>query len=465
MRYISTRGGGGSCDFEQAVLRGLAPDGGLYVPESFPAFSGEELKAMADLPYRELACKVMAPFVAPCLSPEELKALVDESYAGFDVPEVAPLVKLDDGFMLLELFHGPTLAFKDIALQLLGRIFGHFATKRGGGLTVLGATSGDTGSAAIAGCGGIKGVRVIILYPHERPSEIQRRQMTTVDAPNVHVVAVQGAFDDCQAMVKHAFGDETLRARCNLTAVNSINWARIIAQTVYYIHAGLRAGALEKPVSFVVPSGNFGNIYAGHVAGRLGLPLHRLVAATNRNDSLAQFIRAGLLKPGPVVPSLSPSMDIQVPGNLERYLFGILDRKGGAVTEALEAAKSPEGYRLPAELLQKMQAEFMADTASDRQTNDAIAAAKTMSGQTIDPHTAVGFHAAMGLTGNLPGAVIALACAHPAKFPETVRGVLRAPPPVPARIQGLKKKRERFTILPKNPEALRTYIFSHMPAS
>ncbi|MBI3418655.1 MAG: threonine synthase [Proteobacteria bacterium] len=421
----------------------------------------DELRAMQTLSYSELAVRVMKDFVAPDLSPGELAALVQESYAGFSSPEVTPLRKLDEGLFLLELFHGPTLAFKDIALQFLGRVFGHFAHKRGSALTVLGATSGDTGSAAIAGCRRVKGIRVFILYPHKRPSELQRRQMTCIDAPNVHVLAVQGTFDDCQALVKRAFQDPELKKKCELTAVNSINWARIIAQSVYYFYAGLRAGALEKPVNFVVPSGNFGNIYAGYVAKRLGLPVNKLVAATNRNDSLAKFIQTGLLQPGPVVPSLSPSMDIQIASNLERYLFELLGHDGEALKAALQEGSKVKGYKLPAEALQKMQGDFLAERADDRTTKDTMRDMWTILNVLADPHTAVGLYAATKLYGSLPGSVISLACADPAKFPDTVKAATRQTSPVPPSLVNLEKKRERFTILPNSDQALRGFILNH----
>jgi threonine synthase len=448
-------------DFRQVVLEGLAPDGGLYVPENFPRFSDADLKAMEPLSYPELAVRVMKDFVAPSLSPGELAALVQESYSSFAVPEVTPLKTVTDGLQLLELFHGPTLAFKDVALQFLGHVFGHFANQEGQQLTVLGATSGDTGSAAIAGCAAVKGVRVFILYPHKRPSEIQRRQMTTVGAPNVHVIAVQGSFDDCQALVKAAFQDAEFKKKLRLTAVNSINWARIIAQSVYYFYAGLKAGTLKQPVNFVVPSGNFGNIYAGYVARRLGLPIAKLIAATNRNDSLARFINNGTLSPAPVVSTLSPSMDIQLPSNLERYLFDLVGRDGAKVTEILQAQRSIKGYQLSPEQHAKVKEEFAAIMVDDRATKEAIQHIWSTMNLLVDPHTAVGMYAAMNFMDQATSPVISLACAHPAKFPEIVRAATRQAPPIPKAFYNIDKKKERFTILPNSEQGLREFMLKH----
>ncbi|HVY13043.1 MAG TPA: threonine synthase [Alphaproteobacteria bacterium] len=458
MRYISTRGGS-PVDFEQAVREGLAPDGGLFVPESFKPFSAADLRAMQPLTYIELAVRVMKDFVAPALSPGELAALAQDSYANFGVEEVTPLRKLKDNLHVLELFHGPTLAFKDVALQFLSRVFGHIAHKHGGALTVLGATSGDTGSAAIAGCSGIAGVRVFILYPEGGPSELQRRQMTTVEAENVHVLAVKGSFDDCQALVKRAFQDEDLKKRLQLTAVNSINWARIIAQTVYYFYAGLKAGALEKPVTFAVPSGNFGNIYAGYVAKRLGLPIKKLLAATNRNDTLARFIQTGELQPGSVAQSLSPSMDIQNPSNLERYVFELLGRDANALKTALQSVKEGRGFKLSPAQMQAMQQEFSGEGVSDEQTRQTISDVLKNYGVLVDPHTAVGLHAAL----RQPSAdtVISLACAHPAKFPETVQKATGQSVNLPPALAALRNKRERVTVIPSSDGALREFILGH----
>jgi threonine synthase len=443
MRYVSTRGAASPVSFEDAVRNGLAPDGGLYVPEEFPVFSATELKTLSHLSYIELARAVMQPFVTGSLSPGELAALSHDSYAHFAHEDVTPLVKLDDRLHLLELFHGPTLAFKDIALQFLGRVFGHFTAQKNQPLTIVGATSGDTGSAAIEGCRGIAGVRVFILYPHERPSDVQRRQMTCVDAPNIHTLAVKGSFDECQNLVKRLFNDPAARAHYNLTAVNSINWARIMAQVVYYFYAGLKAGALNTPVNFVVPTGNFGNIYAGYVAKQMGLPVAKLVIATNRNDSLVTFFNTGAMEPTESAPTLSPSMDIQIASNAERYVFEMLGRDG----TALNALMQQKQYQLPEAMMRNMRDEFMAAAVSDAETEDTMRAIWQKNTMLIDPHTAVGVHVAQKLRGSLDGAIISLACAHPAKFPETVLKVTGQHAPLPPALHNLYQRKENFRII------------------
>lgn len=461
MRYISTRGEASALDFEGVVRDGLARDGGLFVPESFPRFSRADLEALSTLSYIQLAMRVMLPFVHGSLSAGELAALAQDTYSRFAHEEVTPLVRLDDRIQLLELFHGPTLAFKDVALQFLGRLFGHFVHKRGGTLTVLGATSGDTGSAAIEGCRGIPGVRVFILYPHERPSNVQRRQMTCAKGENVHAIALKGDFDACQALVKQAFNDEAMRAHYTLTAVNSINWARILAQVVYYFYAGLKAGALEKPVNFVVPTGNFGNVYAGFVAKQMGLPIAKLVIATNHNDSLSRFIETGVMKPGRVAPSLSPSMDIQLSSNSERYAFELLGRDGGAVKSAMAALKQEGLYVLPEAARARMKEEFLATHVTDAETKTTMRDAWEKRGVLLDPHTAVGVYAAQKFTSVLDGPIVALACAHPAKFPETVKEVTAQEAPLPAHLADLYERKERFTVLDNDFAALKEFIASH----
>ncbi|MDX1922787.1 MAG: threonine synthase [Alphaproteobacteria bacterium] len=458
MRYISTRGGDAVPDFESVVARGLASDGGLFVPETWPQFSVDELRKLSTLSYIQLAQRIMQPFVGDSLSAGELAALVQDTYAGFDHPDVVPLTKVDDQLSLLELFHGTTLAFKDVALQFLGRVFGHFTYKHGGSMTVIGATSGDTGSAAIEGCRGIPGIKVIILYPHNRPSEVQRRQMTCVDAPNVFAVALEGSFDDCQALVKQAFNNQELRKKHTLTAVNSINWARILAQVVYYFYAGLKAGALEKPVNFVVPTGNFGNVFAGHVAKKMGLPIHRLVIATNKNDSMTKFIETGLMTSGVVSPSLSPSMDIQIASNAERYLYELLNEDAGQVKAAMQQIAAHKDVQLPSAAHSMLKNEFMASSVSDEDTKATIKAVWEKHGILLDPHTAVGVTIANRFRSQLPGQIISLACAHPAKFPEIVREVTGQNPPLPPHLADLYQRPERFTVMPNDYAAFVNFI-------
>ena len=458
MRYISTRGEDSVADFEAVVARGLASDGGLFVPETWPSFSRNEMQQLSTLSYIQLAQRVMQPFIGDSLSAGELAALVQDTYAGFDHPEVTPLVRVDDQLSLLELFHGTTLAFKDVALQFLGRVFGHFVYKRGGSLTVIGATSGDTGSAAIEGCRGIPGIKVIILYPNNRPSDVQRRQMTCVNAPNVFAVAVDGSFDDCQALVKRAFNNQELRKKHTLTAVNSINWARILAQVVYYFYAGLKAGALQQSVSFFVPTGNFGNVFAGHVAKKMGLPIHRLVIATNKNDSMSQFIETGTMTVGVVSPSLSPSMDIQIASNAERYLFELLGNDGKATTAAMAQIAAHQNVQLSPAAHAALKNEFMASSVSDEETKATIKSMWDSKRILLDPHTAVGVTVANRLRGQLPGQIISLACAHPAKFPEIVSDVTGQNPPLPVHLADLYQRQEHFTVMPNDYDAFVNFI-------
>jgi threonine synthase len=462
MRYISTRGGAASHNFEEVVSEGLSRDGGLFVPETFPRFSVEEMEAMRWLSYPELAVRIMKTFVKGALSDGELAALVQEAYSRFSHAEVAPLKSLDDRLYLLELFYGPTLAFKDVALQFLGRVFGHFAHKHKQPLTVLGATSGDTGSAAIEGCRGVPNTRVFILYPHERTSEVQRRQMTTVDAANTHVLAVKGSFDDCQALLKAAFNDAQMRDQHHLTAVNSINWARVMAQIVYYFYAGLKAGALQKPVNFVVPTGNFGNVYAGYVAKQLGLPIAKLVIATNRNDSLARFVNTGAMTPGHVEPSYSPSMDIQIASNAERYIFEALGRDAEKTRAAMASMKEGKSWQLPEATVRTMQETFMALKVSDEETVECIRAAWQKYHELIDPHTAVAVHAAQKLQDKLEGPIIALACAHPAKFPDVVKQATGQIPTLPAHLADIYQRKEHYTVIENSYAALTDVLAKHM---
>lgn len=456
--FISTRGRVENASFEEVVREGLAADGGLFVPRSFPSLNAADLKALSYLSYIELAQRIMQPFVGNALSPGTLAALAQDSYAHFAHADVTPLVALDDRAFMLELFHGPTLAFKDVALQFLGRLFGHFTYEKHEALTVLGATSGDTGSAAIEGCRGIKGVRVFILYPHNRPSEVQRRQMTTVPDDNVHAIAIEGSFDDCQNLVKQAFNDSAMRAAHKLTAVNSINWARIMAQVVYYFYAGLRAGALQQPVNFVVPTGNFGNVYAGYVAKQMGLPVGKLVMATNSNDSLVRFLVSGVMQPTVASPTLSPSMDIQIASNAERYVFELFGRDGAMMETAMQALKTQGGYQLSAAQMERMRGEFMAVSVSDDDTKLMMRQMAQYKNMLVDPHTAVGLQAMHRLYDQLQGPIVSLACAHAAKFPETVEETTGRKAELPAHLADLYQRTERYTVLPNDYAALTDFI-------
>jgi threonine synthase len=449
--------------FEDVLLAGLAEDGGLYVPARLPALGPEALRGFAGLPYAELAARILALFAGDIFSMAELRPIAEQAYRGFGHAAVAPLVQLDQRLWLLELFHGPTLAFKDLALQFVGLLFDAVLARRHQQVTIIGATSGDTGSAALAACRDRDAIDIFILYPHGRISEVQRRQMTTVDAANAHAVAVEGTFDDCQDLVKALFADQGLRRGLNLAAINSINWARIAAQTVYYFAAGAALGAPARPLSFSVPTGNFGNVYAGHVARQMGLPIAGLVIGTNRNDILARYIANGDMTVAPVEPSLSPSMDIQVSSNFERLLFELKGRNGAAVAEAMRAFR--RDGRLPADdqAWRAARGLFSAHKVDDTLTMQTIADTYARSGNLIDPHTAVAVAAARAELGARPdGApMVALATAHPAKFPEAVEratGIRPAPPPAFAE---LFEKPERLTVLPNDFDAVKRFIRAH----
>ena len=454
MQYVSTRGEGQPIDFEAAVLAGLAPDGGLYVPTHFPQLDAATLRELRGLPYAEVATRVLAPFVTPSLAKGELRELCEAAYAGFDHPDVAPLRALGAAaggapLHLLELFHGPTLAFKDLALQLLGHLFARFLARRGGHATVLGATSGDTGSAAIAGCRGLPGLDIVILHPHERTSAVQRRQMTTILDANVHNFAVRGSFDDCQAMVKTLFRDPAARARFGLTAVNSINTARVLAQIVYYVTAAVALGAPEQRVRFCVPTGNFGDVLAGHWARRMGLPVAELVVATNSNDILARLLETGRYGKGGVAPTLSPSMDIQVSSNFERLLFELHGDDAAAVRADM-ASLDAGGFDLSAAALAQLRAGFSADRTDDAGTLARIATAHRERGVLIDPHTAVALDVAerhCAADGPDAAPMVVLATAHPAKFPAAVAEATGIAAALPPALADLMERPERYDVI------------------
>ncbi len=458
MRYLSTRGEAPPLDFEGVLLTGLAPDGGLYLPETWPSLEAGELASFAALPYSEVACRVMAPFVVPAIEEQTLADIVDAAYAGFDHQAVAPLVQLDRNDWLLELFHGPTLAFKDYALQVLGRLFDHALHRRGERVSIVVATSGDTGSAAIEACRGREAIEIFVLHPEGRVSDVQRRQMTTVDAANVHNVAVQGTFDDCQDLVKALFADRALRNECRLSAVNSINWARIIAQTVYYVIAAAALGAPARPVAFAVPTGNFGNVYAGYVARRMGVPIDQLIVATNRNDILARFFARGSMTIGKVMPTISPSMDIQVSSNFERLLFDILGRDGAAVRRMMESFRQSGRLKIDSAAMRDLRKVFASDRRTDRQTARIIEAEFDASGVALDPHTAIGVDVGRAKRRDPAVPLVALATAHPAKFPDAVAAATGERPVLPPRLAGLMDLPERFVVLDNDIAALKAHI-------
>ncbi|MBM3571165.1 MAG: threonine synthase [Alphaproteobacteria bacterium] len=459
MRYISTRGAAPALDFEGVLLAGLARDGGLYVPESWPRLTADDLSAMAGQSYAEIATRVMTPFiVGGRLDSREFAALVADAYRSFDHSAVAPLKQLDANLWLLELFHGPTLAFKDVALQLLGRLFDHVLARRGERVTIVGATSGDTGSAAIEACRDRGAIDIFILYPHNRVSEVQRRQMTTVAAVNVHTIAMEGSFDDCQDLVKAMFNDLAFRDRHGLSAVNSINWARIMAQIVYYVAAAVVLGAPRRAISFAVPTGNFGNVYAAYAARAMGLPIGQLVVGSNRNDILARFFDSAELKMAAVEPSLSPSMDIQVSSNFERLIFDLYDRDGRAVAAAMEEFRRSRRLLVDAPRWQRAREIFDGDRLDDAGTKSWIGDIHKATGEMIDPHGAVGIAAAKRRRRDHATPMVALATAHPAKFPDAVEAATGIRPALPARLADLGRRPERVNVLPNDLAQVQAFI-------
>ena len=458
MRYVSTRGEAPPLGFEDVLLSGLAPDGGLYLPETWPRLDAGTLAGFAALPYHEVVARVVAPFTAPQIDEATLVEIAAAAYAGFEHPAVAPLVQLDANDWLLELFHGPTLAFKDYALQIVGRLFDHVLAKRGERVTVVAATSGDTGSAAIEACRDRAGMEIFVLHPKGRVSEVQRRQMTTVDSANVHNIAVEGTFDDCQALVKAMFGDARFRAECRLTAVNSINWARIVAQAVYYVTAGVALGAPHRPVAFSVPSGNFGNVFAGYVARCMGLPVDRLIVATNRNDILARFLETGAMEIGDVVPTISPSMDIQVSSNFERLLYDFVRHDAAAVRRAMERFRQSGRMTVAAVTMAGMRSLFAAARHDDDETRRTIAEVFERSRVLLDPHTAVGYGVGRAQRRDPETPLIALATAHPAKFPDAVEAATGTRPALPARLDSLMDLPERAETFANDPAPIKAYV-------
>lgn len=458
MKYISTRGSAPKLSFEEAVLAGLAADGGLYVPETVPALSMPEIVAMQSLSYTELAYNIISRFTGNDIAPNALKNIINDAYKTFRHTTVAPLKQLDCNIYLLELFHGETLAFKDFALQFLGRLLDHILAKRNQKVVVIGATSGDTGSAAIAGCRGRKNMDIFIMYPHGRVSDVQRLQMTTVLDENVHNIAVDGTFDDCQDIVKTLFTDDKFCSKHHLTAVNSINWARILAQVVYYFYAALRLGAPARAVSFSVPTGNFGDIYAGYVAKRMGLPIEQLIIATNRNDILARTLKTGNYEITGVEPSLSPSMDIQVSSNFERLLFDLYDHNGTKIAEMMNSFRANKKLSLAPLPLSCLRTEFSAASASDEETKTTIKTCYTTTGELLDPHTAVGLCAGNKARKDTQTPLVVLATAHPAKFPDAVKSASGIHPTLPSHLADLFSRKEKFTRLPNNAEAVKKLI-------
>jgi len=443
MKYISTRGKAPVLSFEEAMLTGLARDGGLYVPESWPVLSRDEITAFAGLPYEEVAFRVMKPFIGAAFDEDEFRAIIARAYATFDHEARCPLVQIGENDFLLELHHGPTLAFKDVAMQLIGQMFESTLARRGERVTIVGATSGDTGSAAIEAFRGIEAVDVFILFPEGRVSEVQRRQMTTPDESNVHAVAVKGDFDDCQARLKDMFNDFDFRDEVRLAGVNSINWARVLAQVVYYFTSAVSLGAPHRKVSFCVPTGNFGDIFAGYVARRMGLPIDRLIIATNQNDILHRTLTDGHYATKGVVPSISPSMDIQVSSNFERALFDVYDREGPAVAQLMTELSQNGDFTVSQGALERLRTEFDSGNCGEEATSAAIGALYRMSGEIVCPHTGVGVKVATDKRGDPSVPVITLATAHAAKFPDAVENACGVRPELPPRLAQIMTRPER----------------------
>ncbi len=458
MKYVSTRGAAPALAFDDVLLTGLARDGGLYLPQSWPEFSPAELRRMAGLDYADLAHAVLRPLVGAAIAESDLRRICRETYAGFGHCAVAPLVQLDARTWLMELFHGPTLAFKDYAMQLLGRLFDHVLTRRGERLTVAVATSGDTGPAAIEACRDRHRLDIFVLFPDGRVSEVQRRQMTTVVADNVHSLAIRGSFDDCQDLLKAMFNDAAFRDEVRLSAMNSINWARVAAQIVYYFAAGLALGAPDRPIGFSVPTGNFGNVYAGYAAGRMGLPVSQLVVGSNSNDILTRFFDSGHMTISEVVPTLSPSMDIQVSSNFERLLYDLCDGDGAEVGRIMTEFRRGGSFGLPADRVQRARRLFDGFRLDDSGTLAEMARVRNDCGRLIDPHTAIGVAAARVRRRDDVSAMVVLATAHPAKFPDAVARASGLRPELPARLADLYERPEQYVTLANDLGAVEGFL-------
>ena len=465
MKYISTRGQAPALNFEEVLLTGLASDGGLYVPETLPTFSAAEIAAMASLDYAPLAQKIITPFVQDCIPADDLQAILEETYADFRHNAVAPLVQIASNRWVLELFHGPTLAFKDFALQLLGRLLDYVLERKHQKVVIMGATSGDTGSAAIEGCKRCNNIDIFILHPHERVSEVQRRQMTTVVGDNIHNLAVQGNFDDCQAMVKASFGDKSfLPADRSLVAVNSINWARIMAQIVYYCYAAVALGAPSRGVAFSVPTGNYGDIFAGYLARQMGLPVEQLIIATNRNDVLHRVMTTSTYGRQSLAHTLSPSMDITVSSNFERLLFDLYERDGFAIADLMQRFDGGDITFTDA-AMERARSLFSSQCVSDEETRQQIASTWEGCEYLLDPHSAIGVKAALesGIDPRVP--VVTLATAHPAKFPAAIESAgLKQAVALPLHLRDLFERKERLEVLPNELTAVQAFMAANINA-
>jgi len=458
LRYISTRGKSQKLTFDQVVLTGLATDDGLYLPENWPCLSGEEISRLQNCSYNEIAYRTTLPFVGDSIPKKLFREIIDESYGKFRHEEIAPLFKIEKDLWMMELFHGPSLAFKDFSLQLLGRLFDYLLKKKNERITILGATSGDTGSAAIEACKGKEMMDIFILHPYKRITEIQRKQMTTVDSPNVFNIAINGSFDDCQDLVKQLFSDVEFNGHKKLSSINSINWARIVGQIPYYFYATSKLHLLDSGISFCIPSGNFGNAYACYVSKVIGLPVRKIIIGSNRNDVLTRFFTSGSLKLSDVVATLSPSMDIQISSNLERYLFEIFNRSG------IKTAENLKSFRVNGELviseadLSKIRETFEAYKLDDNGTLQNIKKVYNNTGRIIDPHSSVGFYSAVEASKKSSVPIVTLATAHPSKFPQAVETAINIKAKLPGNMADSLKQKEKYDILPNDFDSVKSYI-------
>ncbi len=464
MKYVSTRGEAPDLSFADVVLTGLARDGGLYVPDEWPQFLPDEIAAWSDLPYPELAIRVLTPFVGNDISQDALKKIIVDAYSSFDTALVAPLRQIGPNDWLMELFHGPTLAFKDVAMQFIGPLLSHILTERRQRATVIGATSGDTGSAAIEALRGRSALDVFIFHPKGRVSEVQRRQMTTVLEANIHNVAIEGTFDDAQAIVKALFNDAAFRDECHLSGVNSINWARIMAQCVYYFWSAVALGGSgERRINFSVPTGNFGDIYAGYAAKQMGAPIGELIIATNVNDILVRCVNTGRYDVQSVVPTMSPSMDIQVSSNFERLLFEAGGKEAQKVRTQMSDLQNTKCFMVDNQSLSNIRATFSAVRVDEAATAGQIKRALESVGCLLDPHSAVGVAAAENRRAELRGPTVTLATAHPAKFPAAVKEATGVEPTLPPHLGDLFERDERYDVLPNDLAAVKDYMRQRLP--
>ena len=460
MDYVSTRGEAPSLGFSDALLAGLARDGGLYVPREWPTFSKKEIRALRGKSYQEIAFTVLSPFVKGDIPADTFRAMIDEAYATFRHPAIAPLVQTGPNAFVMELFHGTTLAFKDVAMQLLARLMDHALATRGERATIVGATSGDTGGAAIDAFAGRERTDIFILFPEGKVSPVQQRQMTTSREANVHALAIKGNFDDCQNLVKAMFNDAKFRDRVQLSGVNSINWARIMAQIVYYFTTAVTLGGPDRKISFTVPTGNFGDIFAGYAAKRMGLPIDKLVVATNENDILARTLKTGRYEMKEVKATTSPSMDIQISSNFERLLFEAHGRDAGAVRRAMESLKQSSAFDIEEKALKAIRKDFRAGRASEKQVAATIRDTLKETGYLLDPHSAIGVFVAA--RHEKPGApMVTLATAHPAKFPAAVKSASGIDPALPTWLADLMQREERFDVLDAKLDAVEDFIGKH----